>query len=169
MINLIVARSMQTKAIGKENALLWKLPIDMKHFKDLTTGNVVIMGRKTWESIGSKPLSNRLNIIVSGSGYRTTETYTTSTLEEAIEAVKLLTSEKKDIFIIGGGKLYEYALERGLVQRIYLTEVDCDIDGDTYFDFDESEWSIVEEKTASKNEKNAYDCVFKVLESLNIK
>ena len=130
MVNLIVAIT-NNNAIGKNNELLFKIKKDLQNFKSLTTNNVVIMGRKTYESIG-KPLPNRVNLIVSRSNNGKYENFF-NTLEDAIEY-----SEKnypdKEIFIIGGGQIYSYALDNDMVDRVYITKVNINVDdADTFF------------------------------------
>lgn len=131
MIALVVAYS-NNRVIGKDGTMPWNLEGELRRYRELTTGKVVIMGRRTYESIG-KPLPNRLNIIVS-----TTQTYegencmTARSLPEAIEL-----AGDQDIYISGGSRIYEESLP--LVEKMYITEVDCEIEGDTFFpEFDES-------------------------------
>lgn len=134
MIGLIVARS-KNNVIGKNGEIPWNIKGEQKQFKELTTGNVVIMGRRSYEEIG-KPLPNRKNIIVSRNEKFTGENLiTASSLEEALELTK---GEK--VFVAGGCGLYEEALP--LVDVMYITEVDIEIeDGDVFFpEFDETEF-----------------------------
>jgi dihydrofolate reductase len=128
MINIIVASS-KNRVIGKDNQLPWNLPEDLKHFKKLTTGNVVVMGRKTHQSIG-KPLPNRLNVILS----RDTKWYNPLgdncvvcySIEEVLERFKY-----RDLFVIGGSEIYNQFLK--YANKIYLTHIDKDFEGDSYF------------------------------------
>ena len=134
MIGLIVARS-KNNVIGKNGEIPWKIKGEQKQFKELTTGNVVIMGRKSFEEIG-KPLPNRKNIIVSRNEKFSGENLiTASSLQEALELTK---GEK--VYVAGGCGLYEEALP--LVDVMYITEVDVEIeDGDVFFpEFDETEF-----------------------------
>lgn len=134
MIGLIVARS-KNNVIGKNGEIPWNIKGEQKQFKELTTGNVVIMGRKSFEEIG-KPLPNRKNIIVSRNEKFSGENLiTVSSLQEALELTK---GEK--VFVAGGCGLYEEALP--LVDVMYITEVDMEIeDGDVFFpEFDETEF-----------------------------
>ena len=130
MVNLIVAVS-ENDAIGKGNKLLFHLKDDMRNFRRLTTGNAVIMGRKTYESIG-KALPDRLNIIISRTIHEDVDDVKWATsLEDAIDIANSL---KKEIFIIGGGSIYEKALEKDIVDRIYLTRIKKKVyDADTFF------------------------------------
>ena len=163
MISLIVACSIN-KVIGKDNKLPWKLPNDLKYFRSKTLENIVIMGRKTFESIGF-PLPKRRNIIISSSLDRSDlEIY--GSLEEAI--IKL-NAEKtdKEIFIIGGGMVYKTALDLNIVDRIYLTEVDTEIlDGDVYFNLGKATWKETQREFHDIDEKHDYSYSFIILEKL---
>ncbi len=131
MINLIVAYD-KNKLIGDGIYMPWNIPEDMAHFKKLTMENVVIFGRKTYEGIG-RPLPNRINIIVSNSkNFSGENLFTAKTLEEAIKMFP-----KKEIFIAGGRSIYKQALP--LCDILYITEIDGEFKGNTYFpNFDES-------------------------------
>ncbi|MEK7617825.1 MAG: dihydrofolate reductase [Patescibacteria group bacterium] len=128
-ISLIVAIA-KNRAIGKDNKLLWYLPEDLKRFKKLTTGHAIIMGRKTFESIG-KPLPNRTNIIVTRDPvYKAEGCFVAHSVEEAI--YKAQSFEKNEIFIIGGGQIFEQAL--GLADKLYVTIVEKEYhDADSFF------------------------------------
>ena len=131
-VNIIVVYN-KKRVIGLNGILPWS-PEDMRHFSATTNGHSVIMGRKAWESIGSSPLPNRNNYVVTSrvksmENGHLGEQYLPS-LEEAIEYAS---HYPKDIFVIGGQKLYEYALTNKLVDCIIATELDNDIDGDTFF------------------------------------
>ncbi|MCR5358216.1 MAG: dihydrofolate reductase [Lachnospiraceae bacterium] len=129
MISLIVAYA-KNHVIGNKGCIPWRIKGEQKRFKELTTGNVVIMGRRSYEEIGH-PLPNRMNIIVSNTKkFEAENCMTAGSLEEAIKL-----AGDKDIFISGGARLYEEALP--IVEKMYVTEIDRDIEGDTYFpDFD---------------------------------
>ena len=125
MIALIVAFT-KNQVIGNKGRIPWKIKGEQKRFRELTTGNVVVMGRRSYEEIG-KPLPNRTTIVISNTkNFDSENCMTAKTLQEAIEL-----SGNKDIYISGGAKLYEEALP--LVEKMYITEIDCDIEGDTYF------------------------------------
>lgn len=127
-INLIAAIG-ENRELGKDNKLLWHIPEDMKRFQTLTTDHVVIMGRKTYESIG-KALPNRINIIITkDKTYQALDCIITYSLEEAIHLAK--TKEQKEIFIIGGGQIYAQAIS--YTDRLYLTIVKEKYDADTFF------------------------------------
>ena len=152
MIKIVVATS-NNGVIGKDNKLLWKQSEDLKRFKSLTLGQKVVMGRKTYESIG-KPLPGRDNYVI------------TRSLNE-IEGCKLLKSFEEvnklegDIFIIGGGEIYEKFIT--FADEIYLTIIDCDVDGDTFFNLDFNEWIGISSESFKKDEKNEYNYTFKKL------
>lgn len=150
-INIIVAHS-RNGAIGKDNQLLWKLKDDMKFFKETTSGHTVIMGRKTFESIG-KALPNRTNIVITRQkGFSANDCIVVSSLEEAIKKVY----RNQKIFIIGGGEIYKQAVK--LADRIYATQVDCDLNGDTYFPALDEKWKNTETIASfDKNENNDYN------------
>lgn len=130
MVNIIVAVT-ENDAIGKDNELLFRLKEDLKNFKRLTSENVIIMGRKTYESIG-KPLKNRINIVISRNDNKDEENLIwTHSLEEALKKAK---EYEKDIFIIGGGSVYKEALEKDVIDKIYLTRIKKRVnDADTFF------------------------------------
>ena len=147
MIGLIVARS-KNNVIGKNGKIPWKIKGEQKQFKELTTGNVVIMGRKSYEEI-SKPLPNRKNIIVSKTKKFTGENLVTvSSLQEALDI-----SKGEDVYISGGYGLFEEALP--LVEKMYITEVDITVDnGDVFFpEFDTNEFDIIIGETSGDDVK----------------
>ena len=130
MIALIVAYS-QNRVIGNKGRIPWNIEGEKKRFKELTTGNVVIMGRRTYEEIG-RPLPNRYTIVVSNTKKFELDNCTTaSSLMEAIDKAKEMFGESKSIFISGGAKLYEESID--MVDRMYITEIEAIIEGDTYF------------------------------------
>ncbi len=125
MIALIVAYA-NNHVIGNKGSIPWRIKGEQKRFKELTTGNVVIMGRRSYEEIGH-PLPNRMNIIVSNTKkFEAENCMTAGSLEEAIKL-----AGDRDVFISGGARLYEEALP--LVSKMYVTEIDREIEGDTYF------------------------------------
>ncbi len=137
MISIIVATS-ENGVIGRDGKLPWHIPGDLKHFKSLTTNNVVIMGRKTYESIG-KPLPNRLNIVITRDKNKTYEgCITVNSIENAIRKA----GTDKEIFIIGGGEIYKKSIK--FVNKVYLTKVHQHIEGDTYFPTLNERWKEVE-------------------------
>lgn len=121
------------QVIGANNQLAWKAPEDLRHFKRLTTGHVVIMGRKTWSSLG-RPLPQRVNIVLSQKGIeKHTDVVSFGHIEDVLEYAEEQTEKlgKKEYFVIGGGQIYDLFMP--YIQRIHLTYVDLHVDGDTYF------------------------------------
>lgn len=156
MIVLIVAVS-TNNVIGKNYQLLWHLPNDLKFFKNCTWASVVIMGRKTFESV-NKPLPGRLNIVItSNPNWKADQVTVAGSLEHAIQ---IATDQHfKEIFIIGGGEIYKQAMP--LVQRQYITRVHTEIDGDTFFaPVDTQKWKLITQQDFSKDEKHAFDYSF---------
>lgn len=158
LVSLIVAAA-ENGVIGKDNQLLWRLPDDLKRFKKLTMGCPIIMGRKTYESIG-KPLPGRTNIIITRSAeYRVEGAHTVQAIEQALELARNLGAE--EAFIVGGGEIYRDALSKQLVEKIYLTEVRVDLAGDTYFLLPDSTlWQTTAETKHATDERHAYSFRF---------
>ena len=156
MVKLIVAKS-TNNVIGKDNDLIWHLPADMKFFSETTKGNIVVMGRKNWESIPDKyrPLPERLNLVVTrNENFEAAGCEAFQSVEEALDKYK---DDPRDIYIIGGGQIYAYALKNNLVEEMLITEIDHEFDGDTFFPpFDETKWKISHLVTKEKDEKNPY-------------
>lgn len=147
----IIAAVSENRAIGKDNKLLWRIPEDLKQFKELTTGHPIIMGRKTFESIG-RPLPDRLNIVItSDQSFKAHGCTVCHSLDEAIETAK--SKDQDRIFIIGGGKVYEESI--GLVDKLYLTLVEGEHEGDTFFP-DYSNFNNVLSERASESEGVRY-------------
>lgn len=161
MTTIVVAMG-EKNEIGFENQLLWHLPKDLKHFKDLTSGHPVIMGRKTYESIG-RPLPNRTNIVVSGKDDWFQEgILIVGSIKEAIKFAKKIDEE---IFIIGGGTIYEQTMN--VVDKLEITLVKADLEADTYFPaIDEKIWKKTSETFHEKDEKNQYDFYFQTYEKI---
>jgi dihydrofolate reductase len=155
-INIIVAIDLHN-AIGKNNQLLWHLPADLKNFKALTTNKTVIMGRKTYDSIG-KPLPNRTNIVITSQLNLIKEgVVVVNSLEQALEFAY---KENNDIFVIGGAMIYEMALP--FCNKLFITKVQTlKKDADTFFpDIDFSDWKEIQSLHFSANEKNEFDFDF---------
>lgn len=161
MVTIVVAMG-EKNEIGSNNQLLWHLPKDLKHFKDLTSGHPVIMGRKTYESIG-KPLPNRTNIVIS----RQKDWF-----EEGIlivgsikEAVKFARKIDEEVFIIGGGNIYEQTMD--ITDKLEVTLVKADLEADTFFpEIDNKIWMKTQEICHEKDEKNPYDFCFQTYEKI---
>ena len=151
MINVIVAKA-SNNVIGAKNDLIWHLPNDLKHFKNLTSGHPIIMGRKTFESLG-RPLPNRTNIVVTRDiDWQAENIEKEFSLEKAIESAKKING---DIYIIGGGNIYKQAME--FADVLYITEVHHEFEGDTYFpEIDEEIWEEVARENFMKDEKHPY-------------
>ena len=134
----VIAAIAHNRVIGRENALPWHLPEDLKHFKALTMGHPIVMGRKTYESLG-RLLPGRTTVIVSRNrDYAVPGALVVASLQEALAACR----HEQEIFIIGGAELYKEALT--LADRLYLTEIDADFEGDAYFpDFASNRWREV--------------------------
>ncbi len=128
-INLIAAFD-NARVIGKNNDLVWKgVPGDMKRFKETTSGHPVIMGRKTFESMGGKPLPNRTNIVITRNPeYKAIDSIIVPSLEDALKAAGDIDNE---IFVIGGGEIYSQAIK--IADRLYLTVIDAEAGGDVFF------------------------------------
>jgi dihydrofolate reductase len=147
LVSIVVAIS-QNHAIGKDNKLLWYLPKDLKHFKEITTGHTVIMGRKTYQSVG-KPLPNRRNIVIT----RQSLTIEGCEVANSVEAALALCKDEAEVFIVGGAEIYMQALH--LTDRIYLTLVHENFEGDTYFpEINTDLWKETERQYHKPDEKN---------------
>lgn len=162
-ISIIVAAA-ENGAIGKNNDLLWHLPKDMAYFKKTTQGKPVIMGRKNYESIPQKfrPLPNRVNIVVSrNQSYNAEGCVLVDSIEKAIEYAKQLS--ENEIFIIGGAEIYAYCLKHKYVDRVYLTRVHTELEGDAFFpEINESEWKLLSSEYVEADEKHQYSFDFNV-------
>lgn len=159
----LIAACDRNRAIGKGNSLPWSLPDDLKHFRATTSGKPVIMGRKTYESIG-RPLPNRLNIVITRqAGFRAAEgVLVTGSLDEAIGAASNVPGVQ-EVFVIGGGEIYRLALPRA--DRLYLTLVDAAIEADAWFpSWEGQEFREVSRTVHPVDEKHAYAFSFVVLE-----
>ncbi len=157
MISIIVATA-NNRVIGAGNNMPWHLPADLAYFKKTTLGHPVIMGRKTFESIG-KPLPGRENVIVtSNRDYHAESCLVLHTLEEARNYCR-----DKDVFIIGGAQIYQEFFP--YADRLYITLIDEDFSGDTYFpEIHEEKWQLISKTDGVKDEKNPYRYEFLVYE-----
>lgn len=156
MIKILVACD-ENRVIGKDNQLIWHLPADLKRFKSLTTGHVILMGRKTYESIG-KPLPNRTTIVITRQAdFQAEGTITAHSVDEAILKAKSLSRE--DIFIVGGAEIYTLSL--ALADQILLTQLHDIFEGDAYFPEVSAEtWEIVARERGLTDEKNPFQYSF---------
>lgn len=157
IISLIVAAA-ENNAIGKNNQLLWHLPNDMKLFKNTTWAMPVVMGRKTFESLG-KPLNGRVNIVLTKQkDWKAEGVVTVHSLKDAL----FYCSENlyREVFIIGGAEIYNLALEKA--DNIYLTRVKANPEADTFFSFDTNKWKQVYAKDYPADDKHAYPYSFQL-------
>lgn len=156
-ISLIVAAA-ENNAIGKNNQLLWKLPNDFKFFKNTTWGMPVVMGRKTYESLG-KALPGRFNVVITRQAdWKADDAVVVNSLEEAL--LKAKENNTKEIFIIGGAEIYKQAIDT-VANKIYLTRVHTQIDGDAYFpDVDTAKWEMSAIEDFSKDAQHDFDYSF---------
>nr|AIA13661.1 Dihydrofolate reductase [uncultured bacterium] len=163
MINILLAAS-ENHVIGKDNKIPWHLPADLRYFKKLTTDNVVIMGRKTFDSIG-KPLPNRVNIVITRQQSFTADgAIVAHSVAEALKAAKEYAD--KETFIIGGEEICKQALP--FVDRIYLTRIHAYLDGDAYFPApDLHEWMLVSSEQHEPDEKNKFAYDFEIYRRIN--
>ena len=147
MVSIIVAIA-QNGTIGDKNALLWHIKEDMRFFRTTTSGHAVIMGRKTFESLGSRPLPKRTNIVITRAERTFEGALTAHSLKEAIA----LAGDDEEIFIIGGAQIYAEALE--VADRMYITHVERDYAGDTAFPaIDFSKWALTNEERHERGEE----------------
>jgi dihydrofolate reductase len=155
ILSLIVATA-KNNIIGKDNDMPWHLPADLAYFKKTTLGKPIIMGRKTFESIG-RPLPGRRNIVISRD-----ENYSAQGVDSvtSVEAALALVQDIEEVMVIGGGAIYQHCLPAAT--RLYVTHIDADIDGDTKFPFYdvENDWQRVSSEKRSADDKNSYDLDF---------
>lgn len=161
LISIIVAAS-ENNVIGRDNQLPWHLPADLKYFKQTTIGKPIIMGRKTFESVG-RPLPGRPNIVITRQAdYSREGIIVTGSLQAALEAAR--TFDTPEVFITGGSEIFTQALPL-LVQRVYLTRVHADVEGDSFFpELAQEQWKLVSSHPHSADEKHAYAYAFEVWE-----
>lgn len=159
-ITLVVAAS-TNNVIGKDNQLLWTLPNDMKYFKNVTWGMPVIMGRKTFESLG-KPLSGRKNIILTRQNDWNVEgTISAKNINDAIFLAEEM--NYKEAMVIGGGEIFKIIIEKA--DRIHMTRVDAILEGDAFFpEIDKSQWKMISHEDHPADEKHKFAYSFQVWE-----
>lgn len=164
MIVALIAAMAHNRVIGRANTLPWRLPADMAHFKALTTGHPVLMGRKTFESLG-RPLPNRTNIVVTRDRqFQPQGGRVAHSIDAALNiAAEHLDNDNPEVFVIGGEQLYKQMLPHA--DRLYLTLVDAEVEGDAWFpDFEWHEWREVDRRTHPIDPKNPHACTFLTLE-----
>lgn len=153
---ILVAAMSRNRVIGRQNRLPWHLPADLRYFREVTQGKTIIMGRKTFDSIGRRPLPNRRNIIISHHCTAIPGCEIVSSLEEALLKAQ---SGSSEIMIVGGQTIYEQSMP--LATDIYITVIDMGIDGDTFFpEWNPEEWKEVERIEHKADEANHYDFCF---------
>ena len=158
-ISIVVAAA-ENGVIGKDNQLLWKLSSDLKRFKNITSGHYILMGRKTFESIG-KPLPNRTSLIISRNFECDFENcYVFKTISDAI--IYAAQQGQEEIFVVGGGEIYKQTMT--LANTIHLTIVHTEIEGDTHFEYDDSNWKVLHSEFIPNDEKNEFDSTYIILE-----
>jgi len=158
MIISIVVAIAENNAIGKDNQLLWRLPKDLKHFKEVTNGHTIVMGRKTFDSVG-KPLPNRRNIVITRDIQLQIEgAEVVNSLEEALE----LCDPMEEVMIVGGAEIYRQAMIK--TDRIYLTKVQHSYEADTFFpEIDKNVWIETDVEKHEPDEKHAVAYTFSTL------
>ncbi len=155
MIISLIAAMDKNRLIGIENGLPWHLPADFKHFKEVTMGKPVVMGRKTFESIG-KPLPGRMNIVISRTGFDAKGVTVVDSIDKALSEL----CDAEEVMIIGGASFYEQMIDRA--DRMYLTHVDAICEGDAWFpEFSPEDWKVVAEESFQADEKNNYSFTIK--------
>ncbi|MGB1262795.1 MAG: type 3 dihydrofolate reductase [Cognaticolwellia sp.] len=155
ILSMIVAHA-DNRVIGKNNDMPWHLPADLAYFKKTTLGKPIIMGRKTYQSIG-RALPGRKNIVISRD-----ESFHADGVEvvKSVDAALALVSDVEEVMVIGGGAIYQHCL--ATAQRLYITHIEANIAGDTYFpDYDlENDWHKMSSERVTADDKNAYDLNF---------
>jgi len=160
MISMIAALA-KNRAIGKLNALPWDLSADLKYFHDKTIGKTVVMGLNTFKSVGEKPLPNRKNVVLTDD--KNYQAVKGVVLAHSVDEVMELTKNDGEVMVSGGAAVYQQFLP--LAQRLYLTFIDQDFEGDTFFpEFNMADWKEVSREDHEPDEKNKYKYSFVVLE-----
>lgn len=160
MIVSLIAAAAQNGVIGKDGTLPWRLSADLKRFKSLTTGHTILMGRKTYDSIG-KPLPDRKNFILSRSTHSLEGCECFQNVNDALRFAA--ESGETEIFVIGGSEVYKQTLDKA--DRLYLTRVEAEISGDTYFpEIQEGNWELISSEKHPSDDKNEYPTEFCILE-----
>ncbi len=153
----LVAAVANNNVIGSENRLIWHMPADLKHFKKLTMGHTLIMGRNTFESIG-KPLKGRNTIVVtSRKNYDARGERTAASIKEAVRMVK----QEKEVFVVGGSGIYEQTIDLYHTRRLYITRIFANFEGDAFFpEINTKKWDLIEMEEHEPDEKNKYPYAF---------
>lgn len=164
MILALIAAVAENGVIGRDNDLPWRLPADLKHFKRTTKGHPTVMGRRTWESIGCRPLPGRTAVVVTRQAdYRVPEgVHVVPSLDEALERAAAAPGGELT-FVIGGAGVYQEALSRA--DRLYLTRIRGEVEGNVHFPpWNPQDWIVTEEEVHLADEAHAWDLVFTTLE-----
>lgn len=163
----VIAAVAENGVIGRGGALPWHLSTDLRRFKKLTMGHAILMGRKTWESIG-RPLPGRTSIVISrkndyAPGFD--EVHVAANLDEALAAARLADCDRDEVFIIGGARIYEMTLPHA--DRLLLTRVHADVEGDVFLpSVDWHQWDLVEEESHTADERNDFVHTFQVYQRI---
>ena len=158
MLSIIVALT-ENNVIGRDGDMPWKLSADLRRYKKITMGHHMVMGRKTFDSIG-RVLPGRTSVVISRTAtYEDPRIRVARSFDEALE----IAANDDEIFIVGGGEIFSLALPR--VDRLYLTRVHCSLDGDTFFpEVDWEDWKMIDNQRHQADEKNNYDYSFQTLD-----
>lgn len=158
-ISLIVAAA-DNGVIGNQGSIPWRQKADMQFFRQTTNGHPIIMGRSTFESFKNGPLPNRQNIVITrNTNYAAQGAVVVHSIEEALRVAH----DTDEVFIIGGGAIYEQSLP--LATRLYLTRIHAEPEGDTFFTFDASQWELISSEHHPADADNQYDYTFELYES----
>ena len=156
MLSIVVAKA-KNNIIGKDNKIIWHLPEDLKHFKKITTGHTIIMGRKTFQSLG-RVLPNRKHIIFSNNPSFNVNGENVKVIHSLLEIQDLIEG-KEEAFVIGGAMIYNFLMP--YVKKMYVTEIDKEFEGDTFFPkIDNNIWKEISREKGIKDEKNNLDYYF---------
>lgn len=162
MLSIIVAKA-KNNVIGKDNTLIWHISDDLKRFKKITTGHTIIMGRKTFESLG-RVLPNRHHVVLC----KNTKLHVNNENVEIVNDISMLEKYIKDSeenFVIGGATIYKQLMEK--CSKMYITEINKDFEGDVLFpEIDENKWKIVEREKGPKDEENSFDYEYVIYEKI---
>lgn len=162
MLSIVVAKA-KNNIIGKDNKLVWHLPADLKHFKELTTGHKIIMGRKTFESLG-RVLPNRKHIIFSQNPDFKVKDENVEVVHSLLQIQELIEGEE-EAFVIGGAMIYNFLMP--YVKKMYVTQIDQEFDGDAFFPvISENTWKEISREKGTKNEENNLDYEFVTYERI---
>ena len=162
MLSIIVAKA-KNNIIGKDNKIIWHLPEDLKHFKNITTGHTIIMGRKTFESLG-RVLPNRKHIIFSNNPSFNVNEENVKVVHSLLEIQDLIEG-KEEAFVIGGAMIYNFLMP--YVKKMYVTEIDKEFEGDTFFPkIDDNIWKETSREKGIKDDKNNLDYYFVTYERI---